>query len=325
MEKEKEKLFGQYLKELRDDRRLSLRQLEKLSGVSNAYLSLVERGKKGIPSPDILKKLYSPLGVTYDELMERAGYINSNLRSELLPETIKTMAEFDDLNQLIENAAEYFIKSITHQSKNIKQRYKGYLINEAAENYSDIDPVELATLLETPRVLQQLFDYLTFDEKISFLNILIKDFIEQQIDPSEVLGKSPDKRIPILKVPVLGRIAAGLPLMANDHIEEWMEIPNAWNLKQGEVFVLKVKGDSMIGSRIYDGDKVVVKIQKEVENGEIAVVNVNGDEATLKRVKKAENGQVILYPDNPRYEPTFISNENARIIGKVIQVMFEPK
>jgi repressor LexA len=58
---------------------------------------------------------------------------------------------------------------------------------------------------------------------------------------------------------------------------------------------------------------------------EIAVVNVNGDEATLKRIKKTENGQVILYPDNPKYDPIFITNENARIIGKVIQVMFEPK
>jgi SOS regulatory protein LexA len=325
MDKEKEKLFGEYLKQLRNERRLSLRQLEKLSGVSNAYLSLLERGKKGIPSPDILKKIHGPLDVSYDELMEKAGYISSDLRSELLPETILAMEGYDDLNQLIENAADYFINSVTHQSKKVKQKYKGYFINEAAENYSTINQEELANLLESPRVLEQLFADLTLDEKITFLNIIIKDFVDQKIDPKEMLGKAPDKRLPILKVPVLGHIAAGLPILADDHIEEWMEIPNAWNLRQGEVFVLKVKGDSMIGSRIYDGDKVIVKIQCEVENGEIAVVNVNGDEATLKRVKKTENGQVILYPDNPRYEPTFISNENARIIGKVIQVMFEPK
>jgi repressor LexA len=96
-------------------------------------------------------------------------------------------------------------------------------------------------------------------------------------------------------------------------------------LKEKEAIVLRVKGDSMIGSRIYEGDKVVVKMQQEVENGEIAVVNVNGDEATLKRVKRTENGQVILYPDNPKYEPIIVTNESARVIGKVIQVMFEPK
>lgn len=325
MEKEKEKLFGQYLKELRNERSLSLRQLEKLSGVSNAYLSLVERGKKGIPSPDILKKIYVPLGVTYDELMERAGYISSDLRSELLPETIQTMEGFDDLNQLIENAADIFINSVTHRSGHLKTGYKNYLISEAKEAYDDYDQEEISKLLDNPRVIQKMFEHLTLDEKISFLNILIKDFVEQEIDPLEALGKAPEKRYQVLKVPVLGHIAAGLPIMAYDHVEEWMEIPNAWNLKQGEVFVLKVKGDSMIGSRIFDGDKVIVKIQNEVENGEIAVVNVNGDEATLKRVKKTENGQVILFPDNPRYEPIFITNENARIIGKVIQVMFEPK
>ncbi|MBG9548587.1 hypothetical protein ABE25_12525 [Cytobacillus firmus] len=161
-----------------------------------------------------------------------------------------------------------------------------------------------------------------------FLNIIIKDFVERNIDPNTVFTKTPSKDkdlISILKVPVLGYIAAGQPILAEEHIEEWTEVPNMWNLKIGEVIVLKVKGDSMIGSRIYEGDRVVVKLQPDVENGEIAVVNVDGDAATLKRVKKTENGQVILYPDNPRYEPTFINNENARIIGKVIQVMFEPK
>lgn len=127
-----------------------------------------------------------------------------------------------------------------------------------------------------------------------------------------------------IKAPILGHIAAGQPVFADEHIEEWTEIPNLWNLKEGEVFLLRVKGDSMIGSRIYDGDLVVVRCQPDVESGEIAVVNVNGHDATLKRVKKTENGQVILYPDNPKYDPIFIENENARIVGKVIQVMFEP-
>jgi SOS regulatory protein LexA len=137
--------------------------------------------------------------------------------------------------------------------------------------------------------------------------------------------KYENEYIPTVKVPVLGHIAAGRPIFADEHIIEWREIPNLWNLREGEVFMLRVKGDSMIGSRIYDGDLVVVRCQPDVENGEIAVVNVNGDEATLKRVKKTENGQIILYPDNPKYDPIFIDSENARIVGKVIQVMFEPK
>lgn len=128
-----------------------------------------------------------------------------------------------------------------------------------------------------------------------------------------------------LRVPVLGFIAAGSPIFADEHIESFMEIPNLYNNSEGELFVLKVRGDSMEGSRIYDGDKVVVRIQPEVENGEIAVVNVNGYEATLKKVKKLDNGQVWLFPSNDKYDPILLDNENARIVGKVIQVMFEPK
>jgi repressor LexA len=128
----------------------------------------------------------------------------------------------------------------------------------------------------------------------------------------------------VLTVPVLGHIAAGLPILAEEHIHSYMDIPNPNNYDVGELFVLVVKGDSMEGSRIYDGDKVIVKIQPDVESGEIAVVNVNGDEATLKKVKKLENGQVWLFPSNDKYDPLLLDNEKARIIGKVIQVIFEP-
>jgi repressor LexA len=128
----------------------------------------------------------------------------------------------------------------------------------------------------------------------------------------------------VLTVPVLGHIAAGLPILAIEHIDTYMDIPNPDNYEPGELFVLIVKGDSMEGSRIYEGDKVIVKVQPEVENGEIAVVNVNGDEATLKKVKKLDNGQVWLFPSNNKYDPILLDNENARVIGKVIQVIFEP-
>jgi SOS regulatory protein LexA len=319
------KKFGAYLKKLRKESGLSIRQLEEKTGVSNAYLSQIENGKRGFPSPEILKKIHEPLGTSYDELMERAGYISSDVRSELLPETVRTIESSDILSELIANAAKIFIDSISDQDGEMKNEYKQYLTNEVCALYGS----ESAKIMDDPEMGQKLFEHLTFEEKIIFLNEIIKDFVNRNIDPIEVF-KSDSKKItensvPILKVPILGYIAAGQPILADEHIEEWAEIPNMWKLKANEAIVLKVKGDSMIGSRIYEGDKVVVKLQQNVENGEIAVVNINGDEATLKRVKKTENGQVILYPDNPKYEPIFISNEGARIIGKVIQVMFEPK
>lgn len=126
------------------------------------------------------------------------------------------------------------------------------------------------------------------------------------------------------RIPVLGHIAAGEPILAAEHIQDFVDIPSPGDYDPDELFMLKVKGDSMIGSRIYDGDTVLVKIQPEVENGEIAVVNVNGDEATLKKVKKLDNGQTLLIASNDKYDPILVNHEGARIIGKVIQVIFEP-
>jgi SOS regulatory protein LexA len=318
------KEFGAYLKKLRKEKGLTIRQLEEKSGVSNAYLSQLENGKRGLPSPDILKKIHEPLEVGYDELMEKAGYISAETRMDLLPETISTMDSFDALNELIENAFEVYVKSVTDEEGKLKNTFKEYLLSQSP----DLSEKELDDLIHDPKINQKVYNHLTMEEKISFLNIIIKDFAERDIDPKAIFKSNAQKiqenQVPILHVPVLGYIAAGQPIFADEHIEEWTEIPNIWRIKQSEAIVLKVKGDSMIGSRIFDGDKVVVKLQQDVENGEIAVVNINGDEATLKRVKKTEGGQVILYPDNPKYEPTFVTNENARIIGKVIQVMFEP-
>ena len=93
--------------------------------------------------------------------------------------------------------------------------------------------------------------------------------------------------------------------------------------KQGKLFALKVRGDSML-PEFKEGDIVIVKKQPDVESGEIAVVLINGDEGTLKRVKKTEDG-IFLYAFNPAvYEPHFYSNadiENlpVRIVGKVIE------
>ncbi|TVX92247.1 S24 family peptidase [Paenibacillus agilis] len=125
-----------------------------------------------------------------------------------------------------------------------------------------------------------------------------------------------------LRVPVLGSVAAGLPITAQEDVLHHEVIPNP-GCREGELFFLIVKGDSMIGSRIYEGDKVLVKVQPDVEDGQIAVVNVDGESATLKRVKRM-NGKVLLLADNPKYEPIIVNSEKARVCGKVIQVVFDP-
>ncbi|NHM28897.1 helix-turn-helix domain-containing protein [Desulfofundulus sp. TPOSR] len=129
-------------------------------------------------------------------------------------------------------------------------------------------------------------------------------------------------RGPTVSIPILGVIRAGEPIYADENIIDWVEVP-AEEVKNGEYFYLRVKGDSMIGSRIYPGDIVLVRRQETVDNGQIAVVLVNDEEATLKRVKFLEEA-VILYPDNPKYQPQIYRIDEVRILGRVIKVEFEP-
>jgi repressor LexA len=118
------------------------------------------------------------------------------------------------------------------------------------------------------------------------------------------------------EIPVLGSIAAGQPVFAEENIKEYAKVPSE-KVKNGQYFYLEVSGDSMIGAGIYEEDLVLVRKQDDVENKEIAVVMVNAHDATLKRVFK-QNGNVILQPENPKYDPIIIKSEDARIIGKVV-------
>jgi SOS regulatory protein LexA len=319
------KEFQEFLKAHREEKGYSVRGLAELTGVSHTYLSQVETGKRGIPKPEILKKLHKPLGVEYQELMEKAGYITPEIEDETLK-----LIESKTLEELIEAMAESVKTSFTDNNGVINEDIAHYFIESIKQSDPEMTQEDIRSVVYGEEFFEQLFEKMTINEQIEFLNMTIKEFDALGLTfEKDVLKKKKRKNqakaLPTISVPILGYIAAGCPILANDHIEDWTEIPNMWNLKDNEVFILKVKGDSMIGSRIYEGDMVVVKIQQDVESGEIAAVNVNGEEATLKRVKKMDDGQVVLYPDNPKYGPIFITHENARIIGKVIQVLFEPK
>lgn len=118
------------------------------------------------------------------------------------------------------------------------------------------------------------------------------------------------------KIPLLGNIACGAPILADDHIEDYVDIPKHINAD----FALSCKGDSMINARIFDGDIVYIHQQETVENGEIAAV-LNGDgEATLKRVRLFDD-HISLEPENPMYKPLVFWNEEmntVRILGKAV-------
>jgi repressor LexA len=204
--------FGRYLKGIRKAKKMTIRQLELYSQVSNAYISQLERGERGIPSPAIINKLSRALSTDYDEMMIKAGHMKPH-----------------------------------------------------PTNYG-LEPYNTDTMV---------------------------------------------------KLPILGTIRAGEPIDMLENIEGYeMVEPELLHGREG--FVLKVKGDSMTGDYIFEGYKVVVVVQKEVESSEIAVVAVNGNEATLKRVK-IQGDVCVLTSSNPAYEPMIYPCKDVHIIGKVVR------
>lgn len=112
-------------------------------------------------------------------------------------------------------------------------------------------------------------------------------------------------------LPLVGSVAAGAPILAEEHVEEWVDAPFPGD------FVLRVRGDSMIEDGILDGDMVVVRKQDTARDGEIVVARIE-DEATVKRIYR-ENGHIRLQPANAAYEPIVV--DEAHVLGRVVGVM----
>jgi repressor LexA len=121
-------------------------------------------------------------------------------------------------------------------------------------------------------------------------------------------------------IPIVGRVAAGLPLLAQQNIEDMIQLPKAW--APAGAFLLKVQGNSMEGAHILDGDYVLVHPHQTASNGEIVVAMI-GEEATVKRFYRTDEG-ISLKAENPQYKPIEIERSEAaafKIVGKVMGVL----
>lgn len=125
-----------------------------------------------------------------------------------------------------------------------------------------------------------------------------------------------DTALDTAMVPLVGRIAAGGPILADQQVEDMVPLPRQL-VGHGELFMLRVSGDSMVDAAICDGDWVVVRRQPTAENGDIVAALLD-DEATVKTFRQRE-GHTWLLPQNTRYEP--IPGDHATIMGKVVSVM----
>jgi len=133
----------------------------------------------------------------------------------------------------------------------------------------------------------------------------------------EILDSSSDapELNKVAHIPIVGRVTAGQPILAVENIEGTFPLPEDL-VRQDNVFMLRVQGDSMIGAGILDGDLIIVRQQNEARNGEIVVALI-GDEATVKRFFK-ERTLIRLQPENPTMEPIY--SQDVSILGKVVGV-----
>lgn len=154
--------------------------------------------------------------------------------------------------------------------------------------------------------------------RLSSLYGVTTDYLLGKDDPTvDVNNKSNG-----LKIPVLGDVAAGIPIEAVEDIVDYEEI-DAVTASTGEFFGLRLKGASM-EPRMREGDVVIVRKQSDAETGDTVVVLINGNSATVKRMKKSETG-ITLIPNNPAYDPMYFSNDDiqslpVRVIGKVVEL-----
>ena len=166
--------------------------------------------------------------------------------------------------------------------------------------------------LKIPRMgaIQRIADY---------FGLLKSDIIEDSAPSFRSQRETPS----VERIPVVGRVVAGIPTEAVEDVVDWEEIPYA-QARRGDYIGLKVKGASM-EPRFLDGDTVIVRRQPDVESGEIAIVFVNGNEATMKKVLKQPDGITLVALNTAVYEPHFYSNRMiaelpVTVYGKVVEL-----
>ena len=136
-------------------------------------------------------------------------------------------------------------------------------------------------------------------------------------NPPQILTEASVTPVPYL-IPVVGQIAAGQPLLAEQNVEERLVVDPRWVPGPG-CFAVRVHGESMLNAGISDGDYIVVRPQSDAENGQIVAVLIEG-EATVKRLYREKGGRIRLQPENPAFEPIFVhpKDQSIRILGKVV-------
>ncbi|ANU45192.1 repressor LexA [Enterocloster clostridioformis] len=196
------------------------------------------------------------------------------------------------------------------------------LTNKAQRIYDFI--VEEQERVDYPPSVREICEYMglkSTSSSHSYLKLLeAKGLIKRDpIKPRalEIISNKTEQQCKIIHAPIIGDVAAGTPILANQNIDGYCRLP-AEDFGRKDVYMLRVHGDSMINAGIYDGDKVIVENTDTAENGEIVVALVD-DSATIKRFFK-ENGWYRLQPENDSMSPPMYFNQ-VMIQGKIIGLL----
>ncbi|MGG1639915.1 S24 family peptidase [Paenibacillus sp. NRS-1782] len=285
--------------------------------IERSYISMLKNNKTKNPaSEEINIALAEVTGGDKDKLL-MAAFLDK------APEKLKnTFNNIESINSYLN----HFL-----MNSNLVLDYKTILENimvsesiskEEAEKMCNISPTEFVEMM-------------SFEEKLEILKVFVEDSLNQkksfdqyireinEVNPELKTNIIPFDSGSMLRVPVVGKIAAGSPIDRIENIENYTLI-DPYILRGKDGFALEVQGDSMTGDRVFSGDLVIVAKQDEVTPNEIAVVAVNDECVTLKRVRR-EGNMCLLIPSNPTMQPSLVPAETVKIIGKVVEVKFWPK
>ncbi|MEV2910549.1 S24 family peptidase [Paenibacillus larvae] len=257
---------------------ISKKMNEKGVKVDRSYLSKLKNGKVGYPASEEVNKAFAEVTGGDPEKLIFAAFIEKS------PDVVnKFFSKAEDLDEFL--------------TKTIEKVQGG----QASE-------------------LVKLMD---ISERLELIQVIIEDCVNHKrpletiIKEKEASYEVNDNGNQIVKVPVLGYIAAGLPIGV-ENVEDFEYVELKY-VKGKQAYALRVKGESMIGDNIMNGDIVICIAQKEVTSNEIAVVAVNNESATLKRVK-FQNDMCMLIPSHPQMQPMLEHARNVEILGKVVEV-----
>jgi len=205
-------------------------------------------------------------------------------------------------------------KALTERQKNVFNYIKNSIeLNGYPPTYREIGfEFEISSTFGVKRHIDALI-------KKGYLNITENSSRTLSINEPYSKYSSGPQSAEVIELPILGRVAAGQPILAEENIEGTLSVQKSLIGGKSDCFGLRVKGDSMINAGIFEGDVVIVNPQKDANNGEI-VVALLGNEATLKKFER-KNNNITLIPENDKYDRIHISSsDDFSIIGKALGV-----